>query len=102
MYAEKSEAETDPEKKIFNCYQRAHQNTLENYPAFLIYLGISGIRYPTVSAVGGLVWLVGRYFYALGYYTGTPSKRNQGAFAYLGLLVMLGCSVMTIYELVVL
>ena len=34
----------------------------------LLLLG--GIRHPCLSATGGLIWLAGRVFYALGYYTG--------------------------------
>ena len=100
MYAEKSECETDPQKKLFNCYQRAHQNTLENYPGFIILLGISSINYPNLSALGGLIWIIGKYFYATGYYTGNPSLRNRGSFSYIGLLLMLGCSIMTCYEII--
>ncbi|CAN0068238.1 unnamed protein product, partial [Ectocarpus sp. 12 AP-2014] len=37
MYAEQSDANA----VVFNCYQRAHQNVLENYPSFLLLLGLA-------------------------------------------------------------
>ncbi|ROT78941.1 glutathione S-transferase 3, mitochondrial [Penaeus vannamei] len=78
---------------IFNCYQRAHQNTLENYPQFLVLLFFGGLYNPIVCAVGGAIWCVARIVYALGYYTGDPKKRMGGAFGYLGLIAMLYCTV---------
>ncbi|XP_049775806.1 microsomal glutathione S-transferase 3-like isoform X1 [Schistocerca cancellata] len=77
----------------FNCIQRAHQNTLENYPQFLTLLLLGGLEHPVISAAAGCVWLAGRIAYAKGYYTGNPAKRMQGGFAYLGLLALLGTSV---------
>ncbi|RXM90518.1 Microsomal glutathione S-transferase 3 [Acipenser ruthenus] len=41
MYSDK-----DP---VFNCIQRAHQNTLEVYPQWLIFQCISGLAYPTLQ-----------------------------------------------------
>ncbi|MCL4129887.1 UNVERIFIED_CONTAM: hypothetical protein GTU68_029872 [Idotea baltica] len=55
---------------LFNCYQRAHQNTLENYPTFLSLLLLGGLYNPICSASSGAIWVVSRIVYALGYYTG--------------------------------
>ena len=50
----------------FNCYQRAHQNTLENFPFMLITLMAGGVRHPVVAAAAGMAWIVARVFYSLG------------------------------------
>ncbi|XP_076444441.1 glutathione S-transferase 3, mitochondrial-like [Babylonia areolata] len=68
----------------FNCVQRAHQNTLENIPLFLVLLLLGGIKFPRLSALFGVIYLASRVVYAYGYYTGDPSKRNRGVFGYLG------------------
>merc|ERR1719402_942637 len=68
----------------FNCIQRAHQNTLEVYPQFLVFLLLGGITLPRLSAVFGLIFLLGRFMYAQGYYTFDPKKRNRGLIAYIG------------------
>ncbi|XP_061176548.1 glutathione S-transferase 3, mitochondrial-like [Saccostrea echinata] len=78
----------------FNCYQRAHQNTLEVYPIYLILQVMSGLYAPKLSAVCGLIFVLGRIVYALGYQSGDPKKRLRGSFAYFGILGMLVCSIM--------
>merc|ERR1711976_569714 len=78
---------------IFNCIQRAHQNTLEGYPVFLMLLLLGGIRYPMLAAGAGALYVASRVVYAHGYYTGEPSKRNRGAFGYIGLLILLGYTI---------
>ncbi|KAI8366378.1 hypothetical protein EDC96DRAFT_508789 [Choanephora cucurbitarum] len=99
VYAEKSEAEKDPKKNIFNCVQRAHQNSVEIFPVFQTLLLVGGLKYPEISSVSAGVFLLGRMVYASGYSTGDPSKRNRGAFSYLGLIGLLGTSSATIYSL---
>eukprot|EP00093_Oithona_nana_P012489 12489.XXX_809711_810449_1 [CDS] Oithona nana genome sequencing. len=64
---------------IFNCYQRAHQNTLENVPFFLAMLMGGGVRHPLVASTAGALWLVARIIYSLGYYSGEPKGRIPGA-----------------------
>lgn len=43
--------------------QRGHQNTLENYPQFLLVLGLGSIQYPLISSIGGAIYLLGRIAY---------------------------------------
>lgn len=100
MYAEKAEAEKDSKKNLFNCVQRAHQNTLEMFPIFSTLLLAGGLQYPEISAAAGVVYILGRIVFVSGYSTGIPAKRTRGAFGYLGLITLLGTSVMTIYNLV--
>jgi len=79
-----------PDSNEFNCIQRAHQNTLEMYPQFLLLLTIGGLQHPRLAAGAGAIYLLGRIAFAKGYYTGEPDNRRRGAFGSAGLLALLG------------
>ncbi|KAL0098049.1 hypothetical protein J3Q64DRAFT_1631884, partial [Phycomyces blakesleeanus] len=98
-YAEKAEAEKDPKKNIFNCTQRAHQNTLEFFPIYITLLLMGGISHPIIATSSGAAWLIGRFIYVSGYTTGQPAKRIPGAAGQLSLLANLAASFHTVYRL---
>lgn len=75
---------------VFNCIQRAHQNTVcEAAPAHFALLIVAGLVRPKEAALAGAVWLAGRIMYFQGYRTGTPSNRMRGAFGNFGSLGLL-------------
>ncbi|KAG4070900.1 hypothetical protein HA402_011126 [Bradysia odoriphaga] len=84
----------------FNCYQRAHQNTLEGYSQFLLLLLFGGLDMPIFAAIGGLIWVAGKVSYSKGYYTGDPNNRIRGIYAYIGLLMLLVATVKLSLKLV--
>lgn len=78
-YADSSDfAAADPETKkalyLFNCAQRAHGNYIENHPSTVIALLIAGLRYPKLSSMLGVGWMIGRVIFTLGYCR--PDKEN--------------------------
>ncbi|XP_056413043.1 microsomal glutathione S-transferase 3-like isoform X2 [Hyla sarda] len=86
-------------ENVFNCIQRAHQNTLEAYPAWLIFQLIAGLAFPLSASVLGVIWVTSRFSYAHGYYTGDPEKRLKGAYGYLGLFGVLILSLVAALQL---
>ena len=57
---------------------RAHYNTLEWLPLFLVPLWLFAIYWSDLwAAIFGLVWIVGRVIYQLGY-VADPKKREAG------------------------
>ena len=57
---------------------RVQSNTLEWLPIFLVSLWLFAIYWNELVAAGmGVVWIVGRLIYAIGYMAG-PGKRSTG------------------------
>ncbi|KAJ8027355.1 Microsomal glutathione S-transferase 3 [Holothuria leucospilota] len=79
----------------FNCVQRAHQNYLEMYPVFIWQLFVGGLSFPRVASGFGVVYLAGRIAYSKGYYTADPEKRLRGRFMMIGMMGLVGLSVVT-------
>ena len=60
-------------------FKRAHQNTLEKMPLFLILLLAAGVFNAKVATALGLFWIVSRVIYSVGYYSGMPKNRVVGS-----------------------
>ncbi|XP_054651827.1 microsomal glutathione S-transferase 3b [Dunckerocampus dactyliophorus] len=86
-------------EQVFNCIQRAHQNTLEVYPQWLIFQTIAALVYPLSASVLGAIWVTSRLSYAWGYYTGDPAKRMNGAYGYIGYLGVIFLSISVALQL---
>ncbi|CAG8433634.1 1202_t:CDS:2 [Ambispora gerdemannii] len=99
LYAEKSEVEKDEKKMIFNCYQRAHQNSLETQPQVLFMLAMTGLKYPLFASGVGLVWVIGRIFFASGYQTGRPANRSRGGFGHFAYFTLIGSTIVTAFSI---
>ncbi|KAJ7177908.1 hypothetical protein C8R46DRAFT_1075291 [Mycena filopes] len=76
-YADNEEMKANPNAVLFNCAQRAHQNTLENLPMLVIGTLIVSLKYPHAAAAALAVWSVARVGYTVGYTTGNPKKRTN-------------------------
>ncbi|KAI0782343.1 membrane-associated proteins in eicosanoid and glutathione metabolism [Irpex lacteus] len=76
LYAEKAEAQSNRAARLFNCVQRAHQNTLENLPTTLFSTLIAGLVYPKFAGSAAAFWSVARVIYTIGYGSGEPDARN--------------------------
>jgi glutathione S-transferase len=63
----------------FNSAQRAHLNFVEWAPSTYAFLLIGGIYFSIASAVLGLIVLISRAMYAIGYNSKGPGGRLIGA-----------------------
>lgn len=75
-----------------------HANGVESVANFYTTLLISALTTPRLSAVAGVLFLLGRIQYARGYYV-APEKRSQGAVYVLGMLYLLGGTFYTAVKL---
>jgi glutathione S-transferase len=64
--------------EAFNSAQRAHQQTLEGLPYFLMQLLVVGLYYPLFAAACGGLWNVGKIVYGYGYAKNGPTGRHVG------------------------
>lgn len=90
--------EAGDKPSMFNCIQRAHQNSLEWNPSFLAFLLLGGVSCPYTCACAGLLYNAGRVAYARGYYETNPHKGLWGLY---GLFVCLLCTCITAYRILV-
>ena len=69
---------TTKNDEMYNCAQRAHQNTLEGLPVVNLMMLSSATVYPRAAALFGFTWVVGRFLYIRGYTEGGPEGRRIG------------------------
>ena len=82
----------------FNRVQRGHQHVFENLSDFRTVSFIGGLGYPTICAVGGVVYCLGNVLYMLGYSdtkmdVKTARLKKGGPLNMLALFVNLVCAV---------
>lgn len=79
------------QNNMFNCYQRSHQNFLENYFMVMGLMFIAAIQYPVYAAVAACSMLVGRIIFSVGYTSKNPDRRFWGEpLKFLGFLALVG------------
>lgn len=89
LYADKQQ----PHAIEYNCVQRAHQHVLEQTPTLFALLAVASFEFPLTAGVASSFFsfskIIGNVF---GYGSGKSSRKNLGAFGYLGLITLLGLS----------
>ncbi|THU93612.1 membrane-associated proteins in eicosanoid and glutathione metabolism [Dendrothele bispora CBS 962.96] len=95
IYADYDEAEKSLEKMKFNCYQRAHQNTLESLPIVWLSTIVTGSKYPVFAAAACGLWVLSRFEYTRTYGSGKPERRAPAA--YTGILITLSLILSSTY-----
>lgn len=95
----KAPATTGPAE--FECAYRVQVNTLEQIVVFLPLLWLSNgyfMMMPYLTGALGLVWIVGRVMYAVGYSAENPGGRSSGFL--IALIATAGLLITTIIGLV--
>ncbi len=85
---------------LFNCAQRCHMNYLEGIIPILAFLLVSGLVYTRLAFICGMVYLMGREMYNIGYKNKGASGRIVGALILdAALLVLFVASLMAAWNL---
>jgi glutathione S-transferase len=76
---------TQADADLYNQVQRAHQNTLEEVALYLALLFFGAFSFPAITALFGLVWIVGRIMHGAFFSTGVFAQEGcVGSYDYLG------------------
>lgn len=68
------------EDSVFNRYQRAHMNAVENAAPFYVSLLLAALYMPLPSVIAGAFYILGRYIYAAGYHKSIEARRRGQPF----------------------
>jgi len=80
---------TDEQWIEFNNYQRAHNNYLEGLPLILIMMVVSGLNYTFFTFILGIVYIIGRQFYSVGYQLNSGKVRIVGTILFDVVIIVL-------------
>jgi hypothetical protein len=83
---------------IFNNWQRAHYNYLEQLTAVLVWIFVSCAYKPLAAAILGFAYFFGRFFYTAGYATSAERRLFGAIVLELGFLGLFILSVVTIFK----
>ena len=82
----------------FNRVQRGHQNMFETLSSVITMTLLGGLKHPISCSVAYCLYLLGSYFYLLGYSDSAldvkmARYKKGGGIKYIGILWSMGCSV---------
>ncbi|KAF7319377.1 Membrane-associated proteins in eicosanoid and glutathione metabolism [Mycena chlorophos] len=98
LYAEKAEMDANPNAYVFNCIQRAHQNTLEYLPIFFTSTLLTSLKYPILASLLLGTWTVSRVGYTIGY--ATNRRMNPLSILHYPMLIgLVGSATYTVFQL---
>jgi len=83
----------------FNCWQRTHQNFVEDFAPALVGLLVSGLVYTRFATVLGFTYATGRALYIVGYRVGGPMRRLPGAILHnLSRFALIGTAIFAMFN----
>jgi glutathione S-transferase len=73
---------------------RVHYNAIEGYPIFILLLLFGALYNPLIAAGAGVVYIIGRFIYAIGYWQAVEKRGPGAGIFHIAELVLLGCTIM--------